>query len=174
MKSVSLNFRDAGPNDAADVSAIGRETFVETFGMLYKLEDLKSFLDTNFNPDIQLEEIGDPNTDIRLAFSGKKAIAYAKLGAVKLPIEHDPTSSLELHRLYVRGARQGVGVGRILLTWAIEQARQRGAKHLFLGVWENNQRAISVYEGRGFKIVGRYKFPVGNTMDDEVIMRLDL
>jgi ribosomal protein S18 acetylase RimI-like enzyme len=101
-------------------------------------------------------------------------MAYAKLGPVKLPLDHDPGEAVELHRLYVRQEGQGVGVGRILLTWAIEQARQRGAKSIYLGVWENNQRAISVYEAHGFEGLATYKFQVGNAIDTELIMRKPL
>ncbi|ACT60114.1 GNAT family N-acetyltransferase [Hirschia baltica] len=174
MRAVSLSFRDALNDDAGRLTTIGRETFSETFGMLYKHEDLQSFLDENFTVEKQLKEIQDPEIEIRIAAMRTKTIAYAKLGPVKLPIEHDPETSLELHRLYVRQEGQGVGVGRILLTWAIEQARQRGAKSIYLGVWENNQRAISVYETRNFEKIGNYKFPVGNTLDNEVIMRKKL
>ncbi len=174
MRAVSLSFRDARPEDAGRLTEIGRDTFSETFGMLYKHEDLQAYLDDNFTVEKQLAEIEDPNIEIRIAAMRTKTIAYAKLAPVKLPVEHDPATSLELHRLYVRQEGQGVGVGRILLTWAIEQARQRGAKAIYLGVWENNQRAISVYETRNFETVGTYNFDVGGKQDNEVIMRKKL
>lgn len=174
MINRDISFRDAKPEDAARLSTIGRDTFIETFGGLYNPTDLRQFLDSTFTPDIQAAEIDDPQVDIRLALADGRLVGYCKLGPVKLPIEHDPGTSLELHRLYVRGVTQGVGVGRILLTWAIEQARARQAKQLFLGVWESNHKAITVYSGRGFEPVGDYKFLVGSTEDDELIMRLDL
>ncbi len=173
MLNKNFTFRDAVQTDAARLSAIGRDTFIETFGGLYKPEDLRTFLDAKFATELQEKEILDPDVDIRLAMADGRLIGYCKLGPVQVPIEHDPDTSLELHRLYVSEAVQGLGVGRILLTWAIEQARSRGAKHLFLGVWESNHRAIAVYSGRGFQAVGDYKFMVGATADDEIIMRLD-
>ena len=120
------------------------------------------------------EDLSDPDVEIRIAFSGKRMAAYCKIGPVKLPYDIGPEPALELHRVYVYRSQQGVGVGRILLSWAIERARRRGAKNLFLGVWENNERAIAVYESRGFDKVGTYKFRVGDTLDDEIIMRLRL
>ena len=108
------------------------------------------------------------------AFAGRRLVAYCKIAPCKLPIDVGPEPALELHRVYVYQARQGVGVGRILLAWAIDRARQRGAKNLFLGVWESNERAIKLYESRGFEHVGAYKFKVGDTLDDEIIMRLNL
>lgn len=170
----TLTFRDARENDAPDLADIGRDTFVETFGDLYPASDLKRFLDETYTPEIMRADIADPQVEVRIAFSGRRLVAYCKIGPVKLPIDTGPEPALELHRVYVYRARQGVGVGRILLTWAIERARKRGARNLFLGVWENNDRAIALYESRGFEKVGTYKFKVGDTQDDEIIMRLKL
>ena len=169
-----LTFRDARDTDAADLADIGRDTFVETFGHLYSPTDLKRYLEDTYSVEKMKEDLRDPQVEIRMAYSGKRMVAYCKIGPVKLPTDVGPDPALELHRVYVYQAGQGVGVGRILLAWATERARQRGAKNLFLGVWEGNQRAIALYESRGFEKVGTYKFKVGDTLDDEFIMRLRL
>lgn len=169
-----LTFRDAHDTDAADLADIGRDTFVETFGHLYSPSDLKRYLEDTYSVEKMKEDLRDPQVEIRMAYSGKRMVAYCKIGPVKLPTDVGPDPALELHRVYVYQAGQGVGVGRILLAWATERARQRGAKNLFLGVWEGNQRAIALYESRGFEKVGTYKFKVGDTLDDEFIMRLRL
>lgn len=169
-----LTFRDARENDAADLAEIGRDTFVETFGHLYPPGDLRNYLADTYSIEKMKDDLRDPQVEVRIAFSGRRMVAYCKIGPVKLPIDVGPEPALELHRVYVYQARQGVGVGRILLTWAIERARRRAAKTLFLGVWELNERAIKLYESRGFEKVGAYKFKVGDTLDDEIIMRLKL
>jgi ribosomal protein S18 acetylase RimI-like enzyme len=169
-----MTFRDAQASDAADLARIGRDTFVETFGHLYPPSDLKAYLDDTYSLDAMTDDLKNPEIDVRIALTGKRIAAYCKIGPTKLPIDTGPDPSLELHRVYVYEARQGIGVGRILLTWAIERARQRGAKNLFLGVWEANERAISVYESRGFQKVGSYIFHVGESRDNEHIMRLRL
>lgn len=169
-----MTFRDAVEADAAELSEIGRDTFVETFGRLYPPADLKRYLDETYAVEKMLADIRDPEVEVRVAFSGKRMMAYCKIGPCKLPIDTGPGPALELHRVYVYQARQGVGLGRILLTWAIERARRRGAANLFLGVWRENERAKAVYLSRGFEIVGNYKFHVGDTQDDEDIMRLQL
>jgi ribosomal protein S18 acetylase RimI-like enzyme len=170
----TLTFRDARENDAADLAEIGRDTFVETFGHLYPPTDLKTFLDETYTLDTMRADLRDPQVEVRIAFAGRRLVAYCKIGPVKLPVDTAGRKALELHRVYVYQARQGVGVGRILLTWAIERARRRGAQDLYLGVWESNERAIALYESRGFKKAGGYKFRVGDTLDNEIIMRLEL
>lgn len=169
-----LTFRDAREADAAALADIGRDTFVETFGHLYPPPGLKRYLEETYSVEKMAEDLRDPDVEIRMAFSGKRMLAYCKIGPVKLPADIGPDPALELHRVYVYQAGQGVGVGRILLAWATERARQRGAKNLFLGVWEGNSRAIALYESRGFQKLGTYKFKVGETLDDEFIMRLRL
>jgi len=169
-----LTFRDAELKDAAGLAEIGRETFVEMFGNLYPPGDLRQYLDDTYSVSRMESDLKDPDVEVRIAYSGRKMVAYCKIGPCKLPFDVGPEPALELHRVYVYQAGQGVGVGRILLAWAIERSRQRGAKNLFLGVWESNERAIALYENRGFEKVGGYKFKVGDTLDDEFIMRLRL
>lgn len=146
-----LTFRDAELKDAAGLAEIGRETFVETFGDLYPPGDLRQFLDETYSVSKMEADLKDPDVEVRIAYSGRKMVAYCKIGPCKLPFDIGPDPALELHRVYVYQAGQGVGVGRILLAWAIERSRQRGAKNLFLGVWESNERAIALYESRASK-----------------------
>lgn len=174
MLDRTLSFRDASEKDADELAGIGRETFVETFGDLYPPSDLKTFLDGAFTPELMLADLHDPETEVRICLSGKRIIAYCKIGPCKLNTYDAPLPALELHRVYVSQARQGVGVGRILLTWAIDRARARKAKSLFLGVWQGNERAIALYKSRGFDTVGTHHFHVGKTVDDEYTMRLVL
>lgn len=169
-----LTFRDARPIDAGALSQIGRETFVETFGHIYRREDLDRHLDEKFGPAAVAAEIDNPDVEFRLAFAGRRLVAYAKLGPVSLPVEVGERRALELHRLYVRSSEQGLGMGRILLAWVLARARERGAQDLYLGVWQENERAIALYQSRGFETIGAYKYRVGEHFDDEFIMRLRL
>ncbi len=59
-------YRDGGPGDAALMSRIGKQTFVETFGHLYTPENLAAFL-ANHSEAKWREELGDPAFVVRLA-----------------------------------------------------------------------------------------------------------
>ena len=59
-------------------------------------------------------------------------------------------------------------------SWlAVEaQARRRGARELWLGVWERNARAQAFYRKCGFEKVGTQIFVVGtDPQTDHVMMR---
>jgi ribosomal protein S18 acetylase RimI-like enzyme len=68
---------------------------------------------------------------------------------------------LELKRLYVARAWHGRGVAQALMDAALDAARARGARTLWLGVWERNPRAVAFYGKYGFTRVGEHTFLLG-------------
>lgn len=171
---AAVSYRDAGPGDADALAALARDTFVATFAGLYRPADLASYLGATYGGAIQAGQIADPHTDIRLACGDGALVGYCHVGPYKLPFDTAGRRALELHRLYVVERVKGAGVAAALMDWAIARARARGAQDLYLGVYRDNVRAQRFYKRRGFEIVGAYLFPVGETMDDERIMRLRL
>ena len=43
-----IAYRDAVPADGAELAAMARQSFTETFGTLYRPEDLAAFLEQTF------------------------------------------------------------------------------------------------------------------------------
>ncbi|HET9369120.1 MAG TPA: GNAT family N-acetyltransferase [Vicinamibacterales bacterium] len=55
---------------------------------------------------------------------------------------------------------------------APEVARKRGAKTMWLGVWERNSRAVAFYAKYGFTRVGEHTFMLGgNAQTDWLLAR---
>ncbi|MFC4077307.1 GNAT family N-acetyltransferase [Salinithrix halophila] len=50
---------------------------------------------------------------------------------------------------------RGLGLGTQLLEYTIEWARTHGVEKINLDVWDNNDRAIQLYEKYGFQVEGR-------------------
>jgi ribosomal protein S18 acetylase RimI-like enzyme len=69
---------------------------------------------------------------------------------------------MELKRLYVIRSWHGKGVAQALMHAAFDVARARGAKTLWLGVWERNERAVAFYGKHGFTRVGEHTFVLGS------------
>jgi GNAT superfamily N-acetyltransferase len=167
-----VTFRNASPDDAAVVAALGRETFVETFGHLYTPENLAAFL-VNHSDENWRAELSDPRFAVRLGEAEGRSVAYAKLGPPSLPFEVEgPT--IELRQFYVLKPWQGVGTAAELMEWTLAEARARGAEEMYLSVFVDNPRARRFYERYGFECVGTYHFMVGTHADDDLIMRLRL
>jgi GNAT superfamily N-acetyltransferase len=169
---VTVRFRDAGPADAAILSDLGRRTFVETFGHLYKPDDLTAFL-VNHSEQRWRTDLSDPAFSVRLVEDEGTPAGYAKIGPPTLPFEARGPS-IELRQFYLLKPWHGAGLSDALMRWAIAEAKRRGAVDLYLSVFVDNHRARRFYERYGFTFVGTYKFVVGNHEDEDHVMRLSL
>lgn len=164
--------RDATPADWPLIDALFRTSFVETFGHLYRDEDLEAFLG-QFTPEAWRQELTDPDYQFRLAFAGEEPAGFAKISPVTLPVEPEE-AALELRQLYLPNRFHGLGIAGQLMEWALAQARQRGAVELYLSVWSENWRAKAFYRRYGFAYVKPYPFMVGDQADEDEIWRLSL
>jgi diamine N-acetyltransferase len=169
---MTITCRDASVEDAATLDRIFETVFRGTFGHLYRVEDLESFLSSFRLADWQAQ-LGDPAFAFRIAEADGEPAGYVKLGPMKLPVETDRPAIL-LDQFYVLQAHHGAGIAQALMAWALEEAQRRNAQDMYLTVFIDNHRAKRFYERYGFEPVGSYKFMVGSHADEDVIMRKSL
>ncbi|ANP44951.1 GNAT family N-acetyltransferase [Candidatus Viadribacter manganicus] len=165
-------YRDATAADAHALAAFAELSFTETFGHLYPPEDLAAYVEAKYRAPVIGAEIADPASRYRLALRGDDIVGYCKMGEVDMEV--DASDALELHRLYVDTSTKGTGVAKTLMDEALSWARGKGARVMFLSVWENNTRAQAFYKRYGFEHVGEHKFMVGRVADRDFIWRLAL
>jgi diamine N-acetyltransferase len=91
-------------------------------------------------------------------------------GDVEIPEVAASPGDQALRRLYVDAAAQGRGLGRQLLDAALEHPRLAGAQRVFVTVWEQNERAIRLYESCGFRRFGTTTFAIGAEAVEDVVM----
>ncbi len=169
-----IAYRDAVAADGAELAAMAKRSFTDTFGTLYRPEDLAAFLDQTFGETGLPAQLSDPAFMVRVAVDGVgEIVGFAKTGSVAFPGDW-PATAIELHQLYVRGDQHGAGVGPALMAWAINVARAEGRTEMILSVYVDNHRAHRFYQRYGFVEIGRYVFMVGEQPDDDRIMRLVL
>ncbi len=161
------------PHHIPALSQLATDTFVETFGHLYPSEDLDAFLAKSYAPAQLATELADPAQFWRIVYEGDDVVAYLQCGPVGLPYpDADPAREGELKRLYVHSSQQGKGLGKMLLTIAMDwMAEIYPGTPQWIGVWSQNHKAQGLYSAYGFERVGEYQFAVGETLDDEFILR---
>ena len=167
-----IRYRDALVEDGDELAQVARRIFTETFGTLYRQEDLKAYLDSAYGEDGLVGVLPDTDYQVRLATDADTIVGYCTIGPVAFP--GDWPGAIELHNLYVQGAWQGEGIAPVLMDWAIGQARERGASEMVLSVYVDNHRAKAFYQRYGFVEFGKYTFMVGDHADDDRLMRLTL
>jgi len=159
-----MPIRQATPADAALLCELSTRTFVETFGHLYRPEDLAAYLAVAYP---QLES-GDYAAWI-LELDGEPA-GFVFVGPCGLPHPQADPADGEIKRLYVLAAHHNAGWGRALMDQAMAWLTARTARQ-WLGVWSENLGAQRFYARYGFERVGQYEFPVGQARDLEYILR---
>jgi len=85
---------------------------------------------------------------VRLAEKDDQVVGYA---ALSIPGGRDA----QLARLAVHPVAQGMGVGRLLLTDAIDYARRSWSDALLLNTQASNSRSLALYHAFGFRPTGR-------------------
>lgn len=170
-----LTIRRATPGDVDALSAISRDTFVETFGHLYTPQDLATHLDTMYAPEKYRDAIEEQGAVAWLLIDDENHVqGYAYAGPCSLPHQDVQPGDLELKRLYLRRTLQNGGWGAKLFAEAEAWMRRNGPASIWIGVWSENSGAQRFYARHGYEKVGEYLYPVGETRDLEFILRKNL
>lgn len=166
---MTAAYHNAELGEAASLRALFAESFVDTFGHLYRPADLQEFLDGNTQSKWEAN-LSDPDVAIRVAEIEGELVGFVELAPKKLPYETS-APAVELRRLYLKTDVHGRGIADELMKWALREAASRGAQELLLSVYVDNHRARRFYERYGFEAVGRYDFMVGSHADEDLILR---
>lgn len=159
--------------DADALDAMAQETWTRTFGHGYTPADLEAYLTQAFGRTGRLRaHLADPAVTWQVARTQGRIIGYAKL--VPPWLEEAGPDDAQLGQLYIAYDWHGRGVAQTLMDWSIATARAQGAPALLLTVFEENARAIAFYAKYGFVHIGDYPFPVGDKIDRDLIMKLNL
>jgi len=101
-------------------------------------------------------------------------LAYLKINETDAQTEKRAEASLEIERIYVLLADQGKGIGELLLDFSIQVTKEKGFNLIWLGVWEQNKKALQFYEKNGFKFFGKHSFFLGLDEQTDLLMELRL
>lgn len=167
--------RPARPDDAEALGALGRQTFIDTFvtgfGIPYPQADLDAFLNASFELEPTRRKLAEPGAAWWVAARGDELLAFANAGPNTLPHPDARPEHMELRRLYVSKAAQGLGLGTKLLILSLDWMEAHTQGPLWIGVWSGNDKAQRLYAAYGFEKAGEYQYPVGAWLDDEFILR---
>lgn len=165
-----ITIRRGVSTDAAALAELAARTFQETFGAENRPEDMLLHLAEAYGPAQQGRELADPGiTTLLVGLDGRLA-GYAQLRTGPVPLVVTGSSPIELWRFYIDAAWHGKGLAQVLMERVVAEAAERGARTLWLGVWERNERAQAFYRKCGFADVGSHVFMVGTDPQTDRIM----
>lgn len=174
MSTTPITIRRVLSNEAETLQGIACHTFEVTFAAENAASDMESYLNESFSLKQVQAELSNPESEFYFAEAENTIAGYLKLNRGRAQTEPMGPDAVEIERIYVLEAYHGRQVGKWLLEKAMERARLSGANMLWLGVWEHNRRAIRFYEKYGFVPFGEHEFLLGEDLQTDILMKLDL
>lgn len=170
----SIIIKTATLNDAVLIQQIARETFAETFAQNNSESDMKMYLDESFSIDKITAELSNSESVFYIAFGNESVLGYMKLNTGSAQTEVQNTLALEIERIYVKAAYHGKKVGQLLYEKALEVAKEDKHPYLWLGVWEENLKAIAFYRKNGFVEFDKHVFMLGSDEQIDIMMKKEI
>lgn len=174
MESISIV--PVNRDDLAKLQTISRSTFAQTFDEHNNPEDMQAYLNTSFSAEKLLAELNNKNSAFYFAVdnSMNSVVGYLKVNTGDAQSEKKDLNAFEIERIYVDKAYFGKKVGQLLFDKAIEIAKSKKVSYVWLGVWEENHRALAFYTKNGFKAFDKHLFKLGNDEQSDIMMKLIL
>jgi diamine N-acetyltransferase len=171
---TDIAIRKVTLDDIDQLQQIGRQTFYETFSAGNTEANMIQYLAEGFSAEKLTAELNDNNAAFYFATLGDQVIGYLKLnfGASQTELKDD--KALEIERIYVLKEYHGKSVGQLLYDQAIQIAKQQMVDYVWLGVWEENPRAINFYKKNGFVAFDKHIFTLGNDEQTDIMMKLKM
>lgn len=165
--------RAANHHESQILSGLAAETFYETFRPYNTEEDIQAYIKKAYHVETIASQLIDVRYYFAIAFIGDEPIGYIKL---ILDASHEALSgkTIELEKIYVLKSSWDTKCGAALMQHAIDFCKSLGAQNLFLGVWEENHRAVAFYQKFGFHTFATRQFQLGSRLCDDYMMNLSL
>ncbi|UII19439.1 GNAT family N-acetyltransferase [Fulvivirga ligni] len=171
---MEIEFKRCTLNELDQLLEISKATYFEAFSAGEASENVQQYVANAFNEDRLWHELNNPFSEFYLAESDGDVVGYIKLNYKEAQQKYSDRNSIELQRIYTVGKVHGQGAGQVLLNEAIRIARQNHAEFLWLGVWDQNPRAIHFYQKNGFDKLGQMHFYMGDKKYTDTIMMIEL
>lgn len=147
-----------------------QQTFRETFAGQNTQENMDRFLENEFSLEKLLKQVRNAESLIFLVKWKENVAGYLQLNIGNAQTEPMGKNSLEIQRIYVLKAFQGLGIGKFLLDTAYAQALEYGKRKVWLGVWEHNTKAMAFYARQNFTKIGSHTFQLGDDNQTDFIL----
>lgn len=166
--------RKANKEDIPAVLELARATFYDTYAAYNTPENMAKYMSENFTEANMLSEFAEENTAFLLAFYENDLAGYVKLRVHKTPPSLAGRRHLELERIYVHKNFQRQKIGSALLQASFRYAQESSFEVLWLGVWQQNTKAIAFYEALGFRIFDTQIFILGEDHQEDYLMKYEI
>jgi diamine N-acetyltransferase len=165
-----LAIRRAEADDAETLAQLAAKAFRDAYQASADPVELEAHIACHFNAPAIAAELADPGAVTFLLEQHGRLAGYALLRSGTAPECVRGPAPIELGRIYLEVESLGKGLGAVLMRACLDEAARMGRETLWLGVWQENHRALAFYRRWGFREAGRYAFDFGGTLYQDIAM----
>ena len=173
MTTPSIKLSQVTSTEIISLLHISIKTFFDTFSHLNSEANMQAYLNSNLTEQKLTNELNTPGSEFYFAWVDDKLAGYLKINTGLAQTELREDSGMEIERIYVLQEYQGKKVGQFLLDNSINLAKEKHKSYLWLGVWEDNSKAIAFYKKNGFVSFDSHTFKLGDEIQTDIMMKLN-
>ncbi len=175
-----MEIKKVTENELPALIELARSTFIAAFGEQNNPDDFAAYVASAFTFATFKNELDTEGSVFYLLENDNELIGYFKLNHNKIP--HDGINLIpefnafktnkmtELERIYLIDKMHGKGFAKDMINAALEFAKIEQSAFIWLGVWENNLKAIKFYQKTGFDKFGEHLFIIGDDAQTDWLM----
>ncbi|MCM2674928.1 GNAT family N-acetyltransferase [Alkalicoccobacillus plakortidis] len=156
--------------DVELIQKVSIETFNDTFKDQNSSDNMEAYLLKAYNLNQLEKELKNDSSEFYFIYVNDKIACYLKINVNEAQSEQMGSDYLEVERIYIRKDFQSKGLGKHLFEKVITIATDLGKKKIWLGVWEENKKALEFYHRLGFFQTGAHSFYMGDDEQIDLIM----
>lgn len=168
---LPVTFTKLALTDLKALTLFSNITFFDAFYHLNNPEDIHTYADKFLCEEKLATEIANPASGFYFALIGGEVTGYIKLNFAPAQSDIKDPAALEIERVYVSKYHQGKQIGKQLLNHAVQIAIEADLQYIWLGVWEDNHRAIKFYQQNEFEVFGSHDFMLGSDLQTDLLMK---
>ncbi len=169
---MKLGFKPCDQNDIMELVSISRSTYFNAFIADNSAENMRLYLDSAFSKSALDEDLKNKESEFHFAYLMDVVVGYFKINWGEAQKDIKDKDGFEIERIYVLKEFQRKKLGQEMLEKTIEIAKSKNVKHVWLGVWEKNIKAIRFYERNSFERFGEHDFMLGEEKQTDHLMKL--
>lgn len=149
--------------DTNTIVEIGKVSIEEAHRDSCSTDDMKQFLEKNYNPETIQGELNDEKNIYHIIHFNGEPAGFSKIIFNSEHSNIQQKNVTKLDRIYLLSKFFDRKLGFELLTFNIDLARRNNQSGIYLFTWTGNHRAIHFYQKNGFVIIGSHNFQVTET-----------
>ncbi len=155
----SMVLREATYSDASSIAAISIEVWIGTYLKKGVNAFFADYALREFTVEKTKKLIGDPEQFILVSENAEGIDGFIKVSS-NSPAPVSGCSDVEISTFYVQPRHHGKGIGKRLLSAALDHCRDASVSSVWLTTNAGNDPAIEFYLAKGFEHIGETHFRI--------------